>query len=63
MLSGADAAMDEHPRDMEVTLRVVLAIGSAPRVLAHLVGGPGTLNVPSWAPEGRRFAFVGDRLG
>lgn len=33
-----------------------------PRVLTELFGGQGTLNVPSWAPDSRRFAFVSYRL-
>jgi Tol biopolymer transport system component len=27
-------------------------------VLATLFGGQGTINVPSWSPDGRRLAFV-----
>lgn len=28
------------------------------RVIAYLYGGQGTINVPSWAPDGTRLAFV-----
>jgi hypothetical protein len=31
---------------------------AAPRVLAKLFGGQGTINVNSWSPDSRRFAFV-----
>ena len=32
------------------------------RVLANLFGGQGTINVNSWAPDSRRFAFVSYEL-
>lgn len=47
-----------HPRDREVELRLLPSAGGQPRVLLALFGGQGTINVPSWAPDGRRFAFV-----
>jgi hypothetical protein len=28
------------------------------RDLVELFGGQGTINVPSWAPDSRRFAYV-----
>jgi len=37
--------------------------GSAPpRILTRLFGGQGTINVPSWSPDGRQIAFVSYRL-
>ena len=47
-----------HPRDHHVELRLMPATGGAPRTLLPLFGGQGTINVPSWEPGGRRFAFV-----
>ena len=32
--------------------------GGTPRVLAYVYGGQGSMNVNSWAPDSRRFAFV-----
>ena len=32
--------------------------GGAARVLAYVYGGQGTINVPSWSPDGRHLAFV-----
>jgi Tol biopolymer transport system component len=32
--------------------------GGPARVLAYLYGGQGTINVPSWSPDGKRVAFV-----
>jgi len=36
--------------------------GGKPRVLVKLFGGQGTINVPSWSPDGKRLAFVSYRL-
>lgn len=47
-----------HPGGMEVSLRIMPAAGGATRHLIDLRGGQGTINVPSWAPESRRFAFM-----
>jgi Tol biopolymer transport system component len=47
-----------HPANRTVELRLMPAEGGTPRVLTTLHGGQGALNVPSWAPGGRRFAFV-----
>jgi Tol biopolymer transport system component len=32
--------------------------GRGARVIAYVYGGQGTMNVPSWSPDGRRLAFV-----
>ena len=32
--------------------------GGPPRVIAYVYGGQGTINVPSWSPDGRMVAFV-----
>lgn len=47
-----------HPRDRDVQLRLMPAEGGTPRVLLSLFGGQGSINVPNWAPDSRRFAFV-----
>ncbi|MEL6450688.1 MAG: hypothetical protein AAFQ19_05465 [Pseudomonadota bacterium] len=47
-----------HPRDCEVTLNLMPPAGGTPKVIAALFGGQGTINVPNWAPDGRRFAYV-----
>ncbi|RVV97007.1 hypothetical protein EKE94_15175 [Mesobaculum littorinae] len=47
-----------HPGGVEVELRLMPASGGEPETLLHLHGGQGTLNVPCWAPDSRRFAFV-----
>lgn len=47
-----------HPRDQDVDLRLMPAEGGRARVLLELFGGQGTINVPSWSPDSRQFAFV-----
>jgi TolB protein len=54
--------VEGHPANQDVQLRVLPVEGGEPRVLATLFGGQGTLNVPSWAPDSRSFAFVSYRL-
>jgi dipeptidyl aminopeptidase/acylaminoacyl peptidase len=54
-----DVAADDHPFYKPVYVRMMPADGSAPpRVVAYVYGGQGTINVPSWSPDGRRIAFV-----
>ena len=48
----------DHPFYERVMLRLMPTSGGAPRVIAHLYGGQGTINVPSWSPDGRYVAFV-----
>ena len=52
------AGVEGHPRDHEVELRLMDAAGGGVRTLLALFGGQGSINVPCWAPDGRRFAFV-----
>ncbi len=47
-----------HPADKEVMLRMMDVADHRITVLARLFGGQGTINVPSWSPDGRRLAFV-----
>ena len=48
-----------HPADLPVELRMSsVADWSAPVTVLRLDGGQGTINVPSWAPDGSAFAFV-----
>jgi Tol biopolymer transport system component len=49
---------NDHPSYKQVMLRLMPAGGGAPRVIAYLYGGQGTINVPSWAPDSKRIAFV-----
>ncbi|MBC7280990.1 hypothetical protein [Hoeflea sp.] len=47
-----------HPRDRDVELRLLDLGDRSVRTLLDLFGGQGTINVPCWAPDGSRFAFV-----
>ncbi len=59
---GTDVAVKDHPANKNVSLRMIPAAGGKPEVIAELFGGQGTLNVPSWSPDGNSFAFVRYRL-
>lgn len=47
-----------HPADLPVALVLCRPDGSARRRIVELTGGQGTINVPSWAPDGSAFAFM-----
>jgi Tol biopolymer transport system component len=53
-----DVAPDNHPFYKHVLLRLMSVNGGPARVIAYVYGGQGTINVPSWAPDGTRLAFV-----
>jgi TolB protein len=53
-----DVAPDDHPFYKHVLLRVMPVTGGPARVIAYVYGGQGTINVPSWSPDGARLAFV-----
>jgi WD40 repeat protein/regulation of enolase protein 1 (concanavalin A-like superfamily) len=55
---GSDVAPPEHPYYKQVMLRLMPVEGGTPRVIAYVYGGQGTINVPSWSPDGRMLAFV-----
>jgi len=47
-----------HPYYQQVYLRILPIAGGEAKVLAYVYGGQGTINVPSWSPDGRYVAFV-----
>ena len=47
-----------HPPDKDVTLRLMSLPDGKVSVLATLLGGQGTINVPSWSPDSLKLAFV-----
>lgn len=48
----------DHPPARRVYLRLMPLDGGTPKVVAYLYGGQGTMNVPSWSPDGKQLAFV-----
>jgi WD40 repeat protein len=53
---GAD--VKGHPENKDVMLRLMSLTDKKITVLAKLFGGQGTINVPSWSPDGKQLAFV-----
>jgi TolB protein len=51
-----------HPVNRDVALRILSLSDRKVRTLVTLVGGSGTINVPSWAPDSQQFAFVSYQL-
>jgi len=47
-----------HPANRPIALRIMSLEDRKIRVLFNLIGGSGTMNVPSWAPDSHHFAFV-----
>ncbi len=54
----ADIPPNSHPSFKRVQLRLMKTDGSALKTIAHLYGGQGTINVPSWSPDSKNIAFV-----
>jgi hypothetical protein len=48
----------DHPYYKRVYLRLMPVEGGPARVVAYVYGGQGTINVPSWSPDGTMLAFV-----
>ncbi len=49
---------EDHPFYKRVMLRLMPVNGGAPKVIAYLYGGQGTINTPSWNPDSKQIAFV-----
>jgi TolB protein len=48
----------DHPYYKRVYLRLMPVAGGPAKVIAYVYGGQGTINVPSWSPDGTMLAFV-----
>ena len=57
-----DKSVTGHPENKDVMLRMMSLKDKRITVLAKLFGGQGTINVPSWSPDGKQLAFVSYQL-
>jgi TolB protein len=53
-----DIDSNDHPFYRHVYLREMPAEGGEAKIIAYIYGGQGTINVPSWSPDGAKIAFV-----
>lgn len=53
-----DVKPGEHVPHKNVELRLMNADGSDVKTIVKLFGGQGTINVNSWSPDSKKFAFV-----
>ncbi len=51
-----------HPPNKDVELRLRNMRNGKIKALVKLFGGQGTMNVPSWSPDSKQFAFVSYKL-
>ena len=58
-----DVTPDDHPFYKQVYLRLMPYPAGAPKVIAYVYGGQGTINVPSWSPDSKKIAFVSNTAG
>ena len=62
-----EKGIPDHPPNKNVTLRMMRTPGKKPgkpeiRELVKLFGGQGTINVSSWSPDSKQFAYVSYEL-
>jgi TolB protein len=57
-LSYLEDQGQQHPAMKQVALRLYDLSSGEIRTLCQFTGGQGSINVPSWSPDGQRFAFV-----
>jgi TolB protein len=57
-----DKSVTGHPANKEISLRLMSLADKKVTKLVDLLGGSGTINVPSWAPDSRHLAFVSYEL-
>jgi len=55
---GREISPEDHPYYKHCYLRLMPISNGAPRIIAYVYGGQGTINVPSWSPDSTKIAFV-----
>jgi len=53
-----DVAPGDHPANKNIEIRLMNRDGSGLTTLMKTFGGQGTMNVNSWSPDSKRFAYV-----
>lgn len=53
-----DIDPNDHPFYKHCMIRIMPFEGGKPKVIGHVYGGQGTINVPSWSPDSKKIAFV-----
>ena len=53
-----DIQPGDHPANKHVEIRMMSPQGGEFKTLVKLFGGQGTINVNSWSPDSKKFAFV-----
>lgn len=57
-----EVAPGDHTPNQNVQLRMIPAEGGEPKVLVKLFGGQGSINVNSWSPDSKKFAYISYRM-
>ena len=57
-----EVAPGDHTPNQNVQLRMIPAKGGEPKVLVKLFGGQGSINVNSWSPDSKKFAYISYRI-